>query len=162
MKKIINLTKKFTVAFLLLVTITTVFPLGLLNNAVEAAPASKRQAVVNTAYRYRGRPYVFGATGPRTFDCSGFVRYVYRQHGIYLPRTAAAQSRVGTLVSRNNRALGDIVFFRNTYKRGISHVGIYVGNNRIIHAFPRKGVTVDSLSNSYLRAKYAYTKRVLR
>ena len=105
---------------------------------------------------------MFGATGPRSFDCSGFVRYVYRQHGIYLPRTAANQSRVGTSVSKRNLRQGDIVFFKNTYKAGISHVGIYVGNNRIIHAFPRKGVNVQSLSNSYLKAKYALVKRVLR
>ncbi len=157
MKRFVKLSAKVCSIVLLLAFVFTMLP----SNSALAA-TSKRQAVVNTAYRYRGRPYVFGATGPRYFDCSGYVRYVFRQHGIYLPRTAAAQSRVGTTISKRNLVAGDLVFFKNTYKRGISHVGIYVGNNRIIHAFPRRGVTVDSLSNSYLRAKYALSKRVLR
>lgn len=159
MKRFFKFSARICSLLLLLVTVFTVFPSM---PAQAATVSSKRQAVVNTAYKYRGRPYVFGATGPRTFDCSGYVRYVFRQHGVYLPRTAAAQSRVGTTVSKKNLVAGDLVFFKNTYKRGISHVGIYVGNNRIIHAFPRKGVTVDPLSNSYLRAKYALSKRVLR
>jgi cell wall-associated NlpC family hydrolase len=157
MKRFVKLSAKVCSIVLLLAFVFTMLP----SNSALAA-TSKRQTVVNTAYRYRGRPYVFGATGPRYFDCSGYVRYVFRQHGIYLPRTAAAQSRVGTTISKRNLVAGDLVFFKNTYKRGISHVGIYVGNNRIIHAFPRRGVTVDSLSNSYLRAKYALSKRVLR
>lgn len=160
MKRFMKFSTRIIALVLLFAAISTIVPNGLLQNTAQAS--TKRSAVLNTAYRYRGRPYVFGATGPRTFDCSSFVRYVYRQHGIYLPRTAAAQSRVGTRVSKGNLIAGDIVFFKNTYKRGISHVGIYAGNNRIIHAFPRKGVTVDSLSNSYLRAKYAGSKRVLR
>ena len=157
MKRFVKLSAKVCSIVLLLAFVFTMLP-----SSSALAATSKRQAVVNTAYRYRGRPYVFGATGPRYFDCSGYVRYVFRQHGIYLPRTAAAQSRVGTTISKRNLVAGDLVFFKNTYKRGISHVGIYVGNNRIIHAFPRRGVTVDSLSNSYLRAKYALSKRVLR
>ncbi|HBK85630.1 MAG TPA: hypothetical protein DDZ53_06330 [Firmicutes bacterium] len=160
-KKLFKLSTKIFTLVLLLAVVSTIMPSGLFTSSAQAATAT-RQAVVNTAYKYRGRPYVFGATGPRTFDCSGYVRYVFRQHGVYLPRTAAAQSRVGTTVSKSNLIAGDIVFFKNTYKAGISHVGIYVGNNRIIHAFPRKGVTVDSLSNAYLRAKYALSKRVLR
>ncbi len=159
MKRLMKFSVKLCSIVLLLAVVFTMLPSS---SAFAATATSRRQAVVRTAYRYRGRPYVFGATGPRYFDCSGFVRYVFRQHGIYLPRTAAAQSRVGTTISKGKLVVGDLVFFKNTYKRGISHVGIYVGNNRIIHAFPRKGVTVDSLSNAYLRAKYALSKRVLR
>jgi len=159
MNRFLKLSVKVCSIVLLLAVVFTMLPS---NSALAATTTSKRHAIVNTAYRYRGRPYVFGAIGPRYFDCSGFVRYVFRQHGIYLPRTAAAQSRVGTTISKSSLVAGDLVFFKNTYKRGISHVGIYVGNNRIIHAFPRRGVTVDSLSNSYLRAKYALSKRVLR
>lgn len=159
MKRFLKFSAKVCSLVLLLAVVSTMLPM---NTTQAATVSSKRQAVINTAYKYRGRPYVFGATGPRTFDCSGYVRYVFRQHGVYLPRTAAAQSRIGTTVSKSNLVAGDIVFFKNTYKAGISHVGISVGNNRIIHAFPRKGVTVDSLSNSYLKAKYAFSKRVLR
>lgn len=160
MRNISKLMPKVLIVFMLLTMFTTLLPTALTSNVTEAAASGN--TIVKTAYRYLGRPYVFGATGPRSFDCSGFVRYVYRQHGIYLPRTAASQSRVGTSVSKRNLRQGDIVFFKNTYKAGISHVGIYVGNNRIIHAFPRKGVNVQSLSNSYLKAKYALAKRVLR
>ncbi|MGI6344200.1 MAG: C40 family peptidase [Bacillota bacterium] len=130
--------------------------------AEAATSFANRSAVIRTARRYLGRPYVFGANGPRYFDCSSFVRYVYRQHGIYLPRTAASQSRYGRAIPKSKLAAGDIVFFRNTYKRGISHVGIYIGSGRFIHAFPRRGVTVDSLYQRYFTVKYAGAKRVLR
>lgn len=159
MKRFIRLSTKLFSMTLLLAAVLAILPV---QPTQAATVTTQRRAVVSTAYKYRGRPYVFGATGPRTFDCSGYVRYVYRQHGVYLPRTAAAQSRVGTTISKSSLVAGDLVFFKNTYKRGISHVGIYVGNNRIIHAFPRRGVTVDSLFNAYLRAKYACSKRVLR
>lgn len=119
--------------------------------------------VVQTALSYLGRPYVFGATGPRYFDCSGFSRYVmYRATGIRLPRTAYSQSRVGRLISKATLQKGDLVFFKNTYKAGVSHVGIALGNNRMVHAWPNGGVRIDSLSRSYLVAKYHSSRTVLR
>ncbi len=160
MNKFLLVGKRIAVAFVLVVVFATAVP-GLQQTA-EAASTSTGNRLYQTSRRYLGRPYVFGATGPRYFDCSGFTRYVYRLYGIYLPRTAAAQSTRGSYVSKSNLRYGDLIFFRNTYKRGISHVGLYAGNNRIIHAFPKRGVTIDSLSNAYLRAKYAFSKRVLR
>jgi peptidoglycan DL-endopeptidase CwlO len=77
-----------------------------------------------------GVPYVWGAVGPNAFDCSGLVQWAYKQLGIRLPRTAAAQSQVGTPVSRNDLRPGDLVFFYSP----VSHVGIYVGNNKILNA----------------------------
>lgn len=150
---------------LLLAILITVAPFELLVNKGEAATRfSDRYSVVTTARRYLRRPYVFGATGPRTFDCSGFTRYVYRLHGYYIPRTAASQSRVGrSVTSKRNLRYGDLLFFRNTYKAGISHVGIYAGNNRIIHAWPRSGVTVHNLNTyTYLKVRYAGARRILR
>lgn len=131
-----------------------------LTQTAEAASSTLGSRVVATAYRYRGRPYVFGARGPYSFDCSGFTRYVYRLYGYYLPHSAASQSRLGRYVSKGNWRAGDLIFFRNTYKAGISHVGIYVGNNRMIHAWPRKGVIVTNFTAySYFRSRYAGARR---
>ncbi len=159
MNKFAKITAKAITALMLVAVVFSAVPA---KEASAATSFANRYSVVRTAYRYLGTPYVFGSNGPRTFDCSSYVRYVYRQHGVYLPRTAAAQSTVGRYVYKSQLSYGDLVFFKNTYKLGISHVGIYVGNNRIIHAFPRRGVVVDSLSNRYLTAKYAGAKRVLR
>ncbi len=162
MNKLTQFTKKIAIVLMLVVAVATAVPGLPLQGSAEAASTSTGYRLYLTSRRYLGRRYVFGATGPRYFDCSGFTRYVYRLYGVYLPRTAAAQSTRGSYVSKGNLRYGDLIFFRNTYKRGISHVGLYAGNNRIIHAFPRRGVTIDSLSNRYLRAKYAFSKRVLR
>ena len=119
--------------------------------------------VIQTALNYLGRPYVFGSNGPRTFDCSSFVRYVmYKATGIRMPRTAAAQSRVGRQISRAALQKGDIVFFKNTYKYGVSHVGIAGGNGYMIHAWPKGGVKIDSLNQRYFIAKYHSSRTVLR
>lgn len=155
---------KILAAFLLLAVTVTLLPIDSWHNQAEAATSySNRYSIVRTARKYLGRPYVFGANGPRSFDCSGFVRYVYRLHGYYLPRTAASQSRVGKAVAKGNWRYGDIIYFRNTYKSGVSHVGIYAGNRRIIHAWPRKGVTtVNFTTYRYLASRYAGARRVLK
>jgi len=103
-----------------------------------------------------GSPYHFGASGPYSFDCSGFTRYVFSLLGIYLPRTANDQARVGVRVS--SLAPGDLVFFgSNGY---MDHVGIYIGNNSFISAANyRSGVTVSSLSD--FRPRYAEARRVI-
>jgi cell wall-associated NlpC family hydrolase len=94
------------------------------------APTSRAAAAVAYAYRKIGSPYVWGATGPDAFDCSGLVQAAYRAAGIQLPRTSYAQIGAGRRVSRSELRPGDLVFFY----RGISHVGIYVGNGQMIHA----------------------------
>ena len=159
-----NRSLKVLASLLLMAVVITFAPIGVFSNEAEAANRfANRYSVVRTARKYMGRPYIFGANGPRSFDCSGFTRYVYRLHGYYIPRTAAAQSRVGKFVSSGNWRYGDLIFFRNTYKRGISHVGIYAGNNRIIHAWPRSGVTVHNFRTySYLRTRYAGARRILK
>lgn len=162
MYKFLQLSKKIAVVFVLIAVFATAIPGYLLLNSAQAASATTGNNVLATARQYLGRPYVFGASGPSTFDCSGFTRYVYRQYGIYLPHSALAQSKYGTIVAKSALKVGDLIFFTNTYKPGISHVGIYAGNNLIIHAFPRKGVTIQSLSDRYLTSKYAFSTRVLR
>jgi cell wall-associated NlpC family hydrolase len=94
------------------------------------APNSRAAAAVSYAHRKLGSPYVWGATGPNAFDCSGLVQAAYRSAGVSLPRTTYAQISAGRRVARSELLPGDLVFFYS----GISHVGIYVGNGRMIHA----------------------------
>ena len=119
-------------------------------------------AVVNMAYSKLGSPYVWGAEGPNTFDCSGLTSYVFRNAaGVSLPRTSGSQYGVGTSVSKANLQPGDLVFF-STGGGGISHVGIYVGGGEMIHA-PQTGdvVKVSNINSSYWQNTYVGAKRVL-
>ncbi|MEU2053446.1 C40 family peptidase [Streptomyces bungoensis] len=95
-----------------------------------AAPDARAAAAVAYAYRKLGSPYVWGASGPDAFDCSGLAQAAYRSAGISLPRTTYQQINAGRRVSRSQLQPGDLVFFYS----GISHVGIYVGDGRMIHA----------------------------
>jgi len=126
------------------------------------AATSKADQVIATAQKFMGTPYVFGATGPRTFDCSGFTQYVFRQHGISIPRTSGSQAYTGTKVPNSQMAPGDILIFVNTYKAGISHVGIYMGNGRFIHTVPKTGVSYGYLSNTYWSSRLHSVRRVIR
>ncbi|MFF3379858.1 NlpC/P60 family protein [Streptomyces sp. NPDC002680] len=94
------------------------------------APNSRAAAAVSYAYQKLGSPYVWGATGPDAFDCSGLMQAAYRSAGISLPRTTYAQINAGQRVSRSELLPGDLVFFYS----GISHVGMYVGRGQMIHA----------------------------
>lgn len=112
--------------------------------------------LLGVAYRYGGSS---ASTG---FDCSGFMQHIFRRSmGINLPRRSADQARMGTHVNRSELQPGDMVFFRTTGGGRISHVGLYIGNNRFIHA-PRTGkrIEITSLSNRYWNAKYAFGRRV--
>ncbi|MEV7072890.1 NlpC/P60 family protein [Streptomyces sp. NPDC091972] len=98
--------------------------------ATTQAPNSRAAAAVSYAYTKLGSPYVWGATGPDAFDCSGLIQAAYRSAGVSLPRTTYAQIDAGRRVSRSELLPGDLVFFYS----GISHVGLYVGNGQMIHA----------------------------
>ena len=119
--------------------------------------------VVMAANSFRGTRYVFGGTSRSGFDCSSFVRYVLgHADGVDLPRTAEEQYYHGAPVSREDLRPGDLVFFKNTYRHGISHVGIYTGNGKFVHAAnSHKGVREDSLDTSYYNNHYAGARRVI-
>jgi cell wall-associated NlpC family hydrolase len=105
--------------------------------------------LINTANRYLGTRYLLGGTRPSAFDCSGFVRYVFAKHGVELPRTAREQSLVGhrIAVGPDSLRVGDLLFFRTTRGRA-SHVAIYAGHGRIIHASAgSRRVRYDDLSS---------------
>jgi cell wall-associated NlpC family hydrolase len=120
-------------------------------------------SVVQAAYAFRGSRYVMGGTSRSGFDCSGFVRYILSAtNGVALPRTATEQYYHGAPIAAGHMQPGDLVFFKNTYKHGISHVGIYVGDGQFIHAAnEHKGVRMDSLGSSYYQAHFAGARRVL-
>ncbi|MFE2939686.1 NlpC/P60 family protein [Streptomyces sp. NPDC059255] len=102
-----------------------------------AAPNARAEAAVAFAYGAIGKPYVWGATGPGSFDCSGLTQAAWHAAGVALPRTTYTQINTGRRVARSELAPGDLVFFYS----GISHVGIYVGGGQMIHA-PRPGTAV--------------------
>ena len=106
-----------------------------------------------------GKPYKLGATGPNVFDCSGFVRYVFGQVGISLPRSSTSQSQAGTAVSRDQLKPGDLVFFKNTWRNNgqIDHVAVYLGDGQIVHAIT-SGVRTNRLSGYWLD-HYASARR---
>lgn len=112
--------------------------------------------IVAKAKEYLGVPYEWGGTDPSGFDCSGFVYYVFRSLGINISRTQATMYNQGTPVSKDELKPGDLVFFQNTYKEGISHVGIYVGDGQFIHS-PSSGKVVsyaDLYSSYYIEHYY--------
>lgn len=112
--------------------------------------------------KYENAPHRMGAQGPDYFDCSGFVRKAYREvYGIELPRTSQSQYGKGSPVKKSELKYGDLVFF-NIYGGGISHVGIYTGNNTFIHASTKLGVTKSDLKIDYYSSRYAGARRILR
>ncbi|MBN8689776.1 MAG: C40 family peptidase [Armatimonadetes bacterium] len=127
--------------------------------ASKSTPTASGNALINTAYTCLGIRYVYGGTSRSGFDCSGFVGWVYRQHGINLPRTAAQMWGVGRSISRSELRSGDLLFFRTRGSR-ISHVGMYIGNNRFIHASSGGGrIRVNDLSGYYAQ-RYAGARRI--
>ncbi|SDZ13559.1 C40 family peptidase [Thermoactinomyces sp. DSM 45892] len=123
--------------------------------------------IIATGEKYLGTPYKYGAPSGQTkvFDCSTFTQYVFGQYGIKLPRTSASQyASVGTPVSKSNLQVGDLLFFSSSKsgKGRVGHVGIYAGNNKILHTYGQGGVRYDSLSTKWLAASYIGAKRVLK
>ncbi len=115
-----------------------------------------RSEIVRTAKQYIGVSYRWGGESPATgFDCSGLTMVVYRLNGFNLPRSSRQQWKTGRPVKRSHLARGDLVFFATSGGSRVSHVGIYTGNGKFLHA-PRRGrnIQVSSLSSSYYRSRY--------
>ena len=121
---------------------------------------ARSSSVLKTASQYLGVPYRFGGDCPKGFDCSGYVKYVFEKHGKKLPRTADAQFKAGNNVKKSRLKEGDLVFF-TTYAKGPSHVGIYYGKNRFIHASASRGVMVSNMNDSYWKGRYVGARRIL-
>ena len=127
---------------------------------VSRGSSALGRRIVASSMQYLGVPYVFGGTTPNGFDCSGYVRYVFANAGIYLPRTADAQYECGYPVSTSELVPGDLVFF-STYEAGASHVGIYLGDGNFINASSSRGVSIASLYSSYWGSCYIGARRVM-
>lgn len=96
---------------------------------------AKADAIIATGMKQLGTPYVFGGSTPGVaLDCSGFVQYAFNQHGFDLLHSAALMSQLGTPVSKNELRKGDLVFLHGTYTSGVSHVAIYIGDNKVLQA----------------------------
>lgn len=121
----------------------------------------QRRHIVDMAHEFLGSVYVWGGSTPKGFDCSGLSYFVYKLNGIELPRVSWLQFREGTsrAIDKSQLDQGDLVFF-TTYRKGPSHVGIYIGENRFIHASPTKGVTISDLDEPYFRSRYIGAKTV--
>lgn len=131
------------------------------NVATSTIASSKGQEVANYVKQFVGCRYVYGGTTSKGFDCSGLTMYVYKKFGVSLSHSARAQSTAGTAVSRSNLQPGDLVFFKDfRTNKGIGHVGIYIGNNKFVHASTAKtGVITSSLSGSY-SSRYVTARRI--
>lgn len=125
--------------------------------------STKAADIISTAKKYLGAPYVYGASGPRSFDCSGFTSYVYKQQGITIPRATTGQATIGTKVGKADLQPGDLLIFSNTYKKGPSHAGIYIGNGEFIHASSVNsgGVVISKLNSKYYTQHFSYGRRIL-
>lgn len=129
----------------------------------KLSDVDKRQLLEDAKY-FKGGKYVWGGTTPKGFDCSGYVQYLYKKHKVNLPRTAWAQSKKGIPVGKNELKKGDLIFFLTDKKRGIpvTHVGIYIGDGKFIHAASKKkGIIISPVHTGYYANKYVSAKRVL-
>lgn len=142
--------KKLTAALL---SFSIILTLG----AGSAFADSKMDKVIDKAI---GTKYVSGGVSTNGFDCSGFTMYVFEKIGINLPHQSGSQYQMGTAISRDDIREGDLVFF-NTSGKGVSHVGIYVGDGKFAHASSSRGVIISSLSDSYYVKRYIGAKRIL-
>lgn len=128
----------------------------------ERAPGADTVAAraAEQALRMQGKPYRYGGNSPTGFDCSGLVQYGYARAGVKLPHGTEALRRISNPIKTRHLQRGDLVFFNQEGKRS-SHVGIYVGNDRFVHA-PSTGkrVHVASLANAYWRKHFAGARRL--
>ncbi|MBM7648397.1 LysM repeat protein [Bacillus ectoiniformans] len=114
--------------------------------------------LISEAKSHMGTPYVWGGAVPSGFDCSGYIYYVFNQAGKKMPRTNS-EGFYSRSFYVNNPVPGDLVFFENTYKKGISHMGIYLGANQFIQASSSQGITITSLDNPYFKQRFVGYKR---
>lgn len=135
-----------------------------------ASPQSSRTSRIALDYdilrrsveSFIGTPYVWGGNTRHGVDCSGFTKLVMYENGYLIPRVSRDQAKVGTHVYKNNLKLGDLVFFDTKGRGLITHVGLYLGGNLLVHASSSKGVTIVLFSDRYFQSRYVTSRRVVR
>lgn len=128
--------------------------------AVQTGSAFAETPLNKTVGELMGTPYKWAGTTTSGFDCSGFTSYVFNQFGIDLPHSSKAQDGEGYWIKKEDLRPGDLVFF-NTDGKGVSHVGIYVGDGQFVHSATDKGVIKTNLEDSYYKKRYVAARRVL-
>ncbi|WP_277586036.1 C40 family peptidase [Psychrobacillus antarcticus] len=147
--------KVMAVILLSILLVTTSFAAN-----TEASSSVNSTELVATAKDLIGIKYRGGGTTKAGFDCSGFVSYVYNDLGVSLPRTSSGMHASGSKVDKSDLVSGDLVFF-NTSGKGVSHVGIFIGDGKFIHSSSSKGVKIDKLSDPYYWGdRYVGAKRI--
>ncbi|NQU03107.1 MAG: C40 family peptidase [Syntrophaceae bacterium] len=135
-------------------------------------PATKTPAIPRVALNYDrfkasiesflGTPYLWGGNTRRGVDCSGFTVLVMKENGYSIPRVSREQARVGTSVYKDDLGLGDLLFFDTRGVGRVTHVGIYLGGNLLVHASSSKGVTLVLFSDRYFRSRFLSARRIVR
>ncbi|NQX47674.1 C40 family peptidase [Paenibacillus tritici] len=126
----------------------------------ERASADDRSKLDQEVSEVMGTPYKWGGTRvSEGFDCSGFILYIFGKFNLDLPRTSKSQASAGDYVAKSDLRPGDLVFFE-TGGNGISHAGIYVGDNKFAHSSSSNGVTITKLSSGYYKDKYVTARRI--
>ena len=130
---------------------------------VNIRKPKKKKDVIAIAKQKLGKRYVWGASGyNNTYDCSSFVKYVYRQQGIDIPRTSYVQAKHGKYIPRKNLKKGDLIFFDTSkHRKGyVNHVGMYIGHGKFIHASSaKKKVIISSLKKKFYSQRYRVARR---
>lgn len=156
LKKIVSVMLGATIGF-------TAFAFGGADHTSAATPEAEQ--ILDTGNLYLGVPYRFGAPSgiSSAFDCSSFTQYIFKENGITIPRTSKEQAAKGVKVAKAYLSKGDLIFFGTSgKKKAITHVAIYAGNNKILHASSSSGVTISNLNSAYWTKNYITARRVIK
>jgi len=135
------------------------------DSLTQSALEYNKENMLKNAKKHLGEDYVWGGTNPGGFDCSGYMQYIYKKEGVAIPRTANQQSKIGKEVSRFELKKGDLLFFLTDKSRNIpiTHVGMYLGDDKFIHAASkRKGIIITSFNKSRYSKLFVKATRVIK